>query len=495
MKKAPPRNFYVNPKQQAFIQAPQKRKGFVGGRAAGKTTTYAIHNRLCFNYLPRAKRFTAGLTFNQILNKTLPSAIDAWTQMGLREYNKAEPKLGGHYVVCQKPPADWIKPFQSPRNYENCISFINGYTIEMLSMDRPDSNRGGNYDGGDVDESALMKKEVISKVLMPSIRGNKYRFNHYLHQSFTHYTSAAWLPEGQWIYEYEEMSKANPERYFYQEATAYDNIEVVGAEYIEDMKAEMSTLEFDVEVLNKRLKKLPNTFYPSFDTNRHCRWNTHYYAYDDQSGIWQVSNNDCDANRELELSFDFNSAFTSMIVCQEHGREFRCLNALYVKDGDFNKVIALTDLFCETYKDHRKKDTVFIYGDRNGNNRNPGADKTFYQQIIDRLVAKGWKPKLMVQGLDPDHKLKHLVINELLAETNPRLPVIRINQNTCKYLIISIQNSPILPDWKKDKRSERLLIDQAQATHLSDCFDNIVFRKYAKCFGYLAAKSQRVRII
>lgn len=46
---------------------------------------------------------------------------------------------------------------------------------------------------------------------------------------------------------------------------------------------------------------------------------------------------------------------------------------------------------------------------------------------------------------------------------NPRrhsLPRLRMNQNTCKALIFSMQNSPIGPELKKDKSSEGTSLQQ-----------------------------------
>ncbi|RDC63279.1 hypothetical protein [Adhaeribacter pallidiroseus] len=472
---------YVNDKQRRFLSARQKRRGFVGGRGSGKSTVYGHRTYLNYNALARAKFFLAGLTYNQAYTKTLPSAMDAWHACGLREFDK---KTGlGHYVVCQRPPAHFMKPYQAPRKYENAITFINGYTIEVLSMDRPDSGRGGNYDGGDVDESALFKREVIFKVLRPMIRGNIYRFTHYLHQSFCDYTSVPWLPSGQWVFETEENAKSHPEDYFFLESTAYDNVAVLGAGYLAGLKQEMSSIEFDVEVMNKRLKKLPNSFYPAFNEDRHLKFDTYSYQYDEETGIWVMGNNFYKPSAPLETSWDFNAAFTSMIVCQETSSEFRCVDALWKKQAeDKSLVIALTEQFCEDYAGHQCKE-VLIYGDRNGNNKSAGDNKTFYDHIQETLRANGWEPTLMVEGLDPDHRLKHILINELLAETNSRLPKIRLHQDKCKFLAISIQNSPILPDWKKCKKSEGLLMEQERATHLADCFDNIVYRKYAHMFG------------
>lgn len=469
------RRVYVNAKQEAFLQARQKRRSFVGGRGSGKSTVLGHQTRQEFNYLARAKVFLAGLTYNQILTKTLPSAMDAWSQNGLVEYEK---ELGyGHFVVGKRPPPHWIKPYQQPRNFENAISFINGYCIEMLSLDRPDTARGGNYDGGHMDESALIKEDVLNTILLPMIRANRHRFSHYMHHTFCDYTSAAWLPEGQWIYKTEERAKKDPQDAFFLESTAYDNFAVLGEPYFKNLKESLSQMQWDVEVMNKRLKKLPNSFYPNFLPSRHCVWNTYHYQEQD-NGLVIPSDSDCDSNRPIDLSWDFNAAFTSFIVTQEHGNEERFLNALFVKESDTNVVDAAATLFCDTYQGHRKKE-VAIYGDRNGNNKSAGSNYTFYQQIVNKLTERGWTCRMMVEGLDPDHRLKHFLLNEMLAETNPRLPLVRINQNKCKNLIISIQQSPITPDWKKNKTSEKYLLLQEHATHFSDCFDNLLYKKYA----------------
>jgi hypothetical protein len=471
------RRVYVNDKQKSFLATKAKRRCFQGGRGSGKSTVKGHLDAQRALNLPRAKVFTAGLTYNQVLNITMASAMAMWRFYGLHEY---DPKTGmGHYVVCKKPPHHFYKPYQAPRNYKHAITFINGFTIEMLSMDRSDLARGGNYDGGDIDESALMKRDIVFKVLRPMIRANQYRFTHHLHHTFCDYTSVPWLPRGQWVFETEELAKKDPDNYHFVESTAYDNVAVLGERYIENLKAEMSALEYDVEVMNKRLTKLPNSFYHAYNPERHMVFNTYGYDYDDESGLWLTSNVFYHKNSPLETSWDFNAAFTSMIVCQEKGNEFRCIDALYIKEQtEQSKVEALADKFIETYKDQECKE-VLIHGDRNGNNHSAGSTKTFYEMIMDRLKAAGWECTLMVQGLDPDHRLKHILINEILEEKNPRMPIIRMHQEKCKFLGISIQNSPITPDWKKDKRSERELIEQERATHLSDCFDNIVYRKYA----------------
>jgi hypothetical protein len=478
------RRVYVNEKQRQFLSARQKRRTFVGGRGSGKTTVAGHETRMEMNFLPRAKFFLAGLTYTQLLKNTLPSMQDAWTAHGLRKFDS---KLGiGHYVVGKEPPSDWIRPYQAPAGYDNCVSFINGYTLQLISLDRPELARGGNYDGGHLDESALVKREHVAKILRPMIRGNIYRFTHYLHQTFCDYTSVPWLPSGQWVFETEEKAKENPEEYFYLESTAYDNVDVLGEKYLSFLRGEMTQLEWDIEVMNMRVNKVPNSFYPNLNEDKHGVWKTYSYEYDEATGVTLPTTTDRTARKPIETSWDFNAAFTSMIVCQEKGNEFRCLDELWVKNSTTNVLESLVTKFCDEYEQHEAKHMI-IYGDRNGNNKNILSNKTFYQIIQEKLAERGWTSQLMVEGLDPDHRLKHIAINEILAETNPRLPIIRINRNKCKFLLISMGQAPINPDWTKNKNSEKSTsLPQERATHLSDCFDNIVYRKYGKSFGVRA---------
>jgi hypothetical protein len=479
-KRSTARRVYVNEKQRQFLSARQKRRTYVGGRGSGKTSVAGHQTRMEMNYLPRAKVFLAGLTYTQLSLNTLPAMEESWKAHGLTEY---DPKSGlGHYVKGRRPPDNWIKPYQAPLKYENVVSFINGYTVQMISLDRPELARGGNFDGGHIDESALIKEEHVNKILRPMIRGNIYRFSHHLHQTFCDYTSVPWLPTGQWVFKTEDLAKTDPEDYFFLESTAWDNVDVLGKKYLRDLRNGMSQLEWDIEVMNKRLTKLPNSFYPAFNEEKHGVWKTYTYSYDEETGLTLPSETDRDTKRPIEASFDFNAAFTSLIACQENGNEFRVLDAMWVKQSDTSVIDALVTKFCDEYASHERKHLI-IYGDRNGNNKQSNSNLTYYQQIQAKLQERGWSSDIMVQGLDPDHRLKHLAITELMAETNPRLPVIRINRNKAKFLIISIQNSPIKPDWTKDKGSEGKKIEQERATHLSDCFDNIVYRKYGHLFG------------
>lgn len=479
MTEAIQKEIYVNEKQLAILQAKQRRKVLLAGRGFGKTTVGGFHFLDCAAHLPRAKFFLLGITYNQIQSILLPPMIETWAIRGMKEYDPI--KKIGHYVIGRNPPNGFASPFQPVKNYENVITFFNGFTIAMLSFDRPNSNRGGNYDGGVIDEAVLINKERYDKEIKPTIRGNIYKYPdiHYHHSELL-MSSQSWTITGDWFPDLELDAKANPEEVFFIEGNAYDNVAVLGQRYIKDLETDLPLLIFQVEVLNLRRKKIPNCFYDELNEEKHCYVNTYGYDYN-ESGLLVTKTDSTDYNKKLplEVSFDFNAAFNSCIIGQEvitnTGIEARIINNLFVK----NKVIKyLVDDVIEKYRGH--DNTIMIWGDRNGNNKQADSEFTYYQQIEKQFKEAKFTTKLMVKDrLDPYHALKHTVINKLLAESDIKLPRIRFNKNKCKATILSMQAAPITPDFKKDKRAEsNPTLPQEKATHLSDCVDNWIYPKY-----------------
>lgn len=470
---------YVNPKQLQLLQSYQRIKVFLAGRGGGKTTVAGFFIRQVLTVLARAKFFMLGLTYNQIQSIFLPPMLAALETCGIFEYvSDSEP---GHYVVGRKPPAHWASPYQKVKNYDNVITFFNGFTIVMLSFDRSDRNRGGNYDGGILDEAVLINKERFDKEIRTMVRGNIYKFpdNHW-HHNILILSSQSWTSSGDWVPDMEVAAAENPDDMFYIEGTAYDNIDALGPRYIKDLQRDLPLTIFQVEVLNQRRKKLPNTFYDEFADDRHCYFNTFLYS-PDQSGRLVTASDSTDYNPDLplEVSFDFNAAFNSCIIGQEHQkgleREARIINNFFVKNKTFNYLV---DDVINYYTGHKNK--VLIWGDRNGNNKSADSEQTYYERIQKQFRDAGFITELMVKDrLDPFHAMKHHVINSLLAEKESILPKIRVNQNKCKALITSIQSAPVMGDFKKDKSSERdTKLPQEKATHLSDAFDNWIYPKY-----------------
>lgn len=155
------------------------------------------------NYFPWPNSFLAGFYLHALTSNTLPTVVGP-RPLQIRLRNRRGALHQGH-----ASPGEWVKPYLPPNNYENVISFLNGYTIQLLSTNRATLARGGDYGFGHIDELALLKEEHANKILMPMIRGNIHRFAHHLHQTFRDYTSVPRLPADQWVFKTADLTKSN----------------------------------------------------------------------------------------------------------------------------------------------------------------------------------------------------------------------------------------------------------------------------------------------
>jgi len=475
MQSSSPKQIYWNAKQIEFLQARQRFKTFLGGRGSGKSTVIGGQTYLRLREMPRAKFFLSSSTYNQILTKTLPAIESKLNEFGLVD--------GKHYVVGKRPPAHFTLPFQPPRKYENVLTCWNGYTIECLSLDRADLARGGSYCGGDVDEAALVSREHYTKVLLPSVRGFRHKFTSDLYGNVNLYTSIPWKPSGYWILEGEEKAQAQPDKNFWLEANAWDNVAVLGEEYIRDLEAELPYLEFLVEVMNKRIRKSESAFYHRFDPDRHTY--TVKYLYDTgERGI--ITNGVADPHYKpdalLDITFDFSGWFNCATVWQEGMADKRkaeyCLHQFFVKQ-DEGKVGELVDRICQHYAGHRWK-LARLWGEPRGHDRKPDTVDTIYQILVKRFAQNGWKAEVRTPvGQVRKHKERNYLMNEVLAEEAGTMPLLRFNDQTCKDVIIAMQVTSIREDFGKDKRKESdRLYPQEHAPHFTDGVDYLIEQKH-----------------
>ncbi|GAB3790129.1 hypothetical protein GCM10028818_59790 [Spirosoma horti] len=468
----------VNEKQAIFLNAVTTHKyevaAMVGGRGSGKSVTLGDFLMYAVEELPRARCGWGVKTVAKAKSKLTAGIKAAWLRWGIVEYDF---KTGlGCFCLWREPPAHFERPYQSPDNWENCISFPNGFVIEMESFKlSADENRGSNFDLYVIDEGLNFKKAWL-KVVLPTLRANVGKFDSCLHQMLAVFSSPPWTPEGAWIHEIEDLSKKEPKNYFYLEVMTKDNQAFLPPNYIPRLRKQLTRLEFQVEVEGKRISKLPNGFYPSFQYTLH--------AVKDETDIEEleatVYNGEpfYDSNQELEVSLDFNAHFTSCTIWQSEEGLSRQVDNLFVKESDEGLTMAqtLAARFKVEYFNHRKKN-VTLTGDRNGKNKSAGSTDSMFDQVAKLLRPEGWLVTVSPLNYNPPHKDKFVLINDVLSERDPSLFRVRIDGNKCKATIISIENSPLKSDYSKDKGSESSGMEQERATHLSDTVDYYIIWK------------------
>jgi hypothetical protein len=373
----------------------------------------------------------------------------------------------------------------------------------MASQDRPETSRGFNIDAVFNDESATMSIDFISKVLKPGIRDNKdKRFaNEIFFHSHCDFTSASWTLQGNHIYKTEELWLSEqherkiwtqeqlhdtPPKYLYLESTALDNPQT-GLAYMERLKEEMYELEYTVEVENKRVSSLPDGFYHSFSTAKHCYWDKQWYDYNDKNGVTISLSTDYRTDKPLEITLDFNAEIVWGLVCQDAGKEWRVVNSKYIKPSmnqEASIVIRLAEWFCQTYHNQTNRD-VFIYGDPGGNSRTANTSNhnlPFFDQFCKVLIDNNFKIYRRELRSYPRHRDKYLLNNLILSEEKNNTPRIRFNQITCKVLIIALQSAKVVEGnlYEKNKKSEANLKNRELATDSTDALDYWLWAKASK---------------
>ncbi len=472
---------YYNYPQLVMKLSSRPHKMGIWGRGTGKTTILGDEIVDIVELMPRGKIGFCGLTYFHLKTKSLPAIIDQWERRGY--YRDL------HYFIGHKPPKSykWVDPYQPPMDYQHCISFYNGAIVELISFDRPEMARSGNYDYIFGDEITRLKKSALDSDVLASNRGNKFRFGHLRqHHGTMFFGTMPITQEAQWVFDHENYMDQDPDEFLYLEASALDNAEVLGEKYFRDNKRMMPSVVYDLEILNKRPQINLNGFYPLL-TKGHFYSASYNYTYYDAAEAAAVDSRgdlDCDPARPLDFSLDFGSRINCAVVGQEHGMEYRGIKNFYVDHPGI--IDDLVDSFT-TYYEHHKQKMVYLWGGADGRTHKANSKLTYFEQVTKLLQLKGWTVQLMYPGVEAGHMAKYLFWNNFLKEEHPGVPVFRMNENNCSHTIVSMQNAPIKPlEIKKDKRSEAdLKLPQWKATHLSDAMDNLVYWKYFQAFDSL----------
>ena len=482
----PIRDIELNLMQAAAIIANTHKKikniAIKAARGSGKSTVLGWFVKEAVKQMPRSTGIIVGETFVQIKTRTLPSTKEGMEMFGLYE--------GVDYVVgkCGQQ-FGFEMPFQAPDSWSNVIHFRNGAIAVMVSLDNPNSGRGLNSYWVIGDEAALLSYERLYNNVLTTLRATKEIFSNktMLHaQIFV--TSVPMTKKGEWIHEREKLAQKEPHNYAFIKANAYVNAHNLKTGWIDDMRKEaLSKTIFNAEILNIDPKGVQDGFYGQLKPK-------HYYQYkyniDLLGGVAEDFKPSCKYDQDLvrgvplQMNLDFGGNINCMTVAQ-HLKSINTVN--FIKEFFRKHPDKLDDVvqdFLDYYEPHKATfNEVHIYRDKSGAKKEANSKTTLVQDVIIKLKAAGWKViDKTPETNNPGHLEKWRVINEILSETNATLPVVRINQDNCPNLIISMENAPAKSNdgFEKDKSSERSKVTlQEHATHFSDTLDYNLFWQFA----------------
>lgn len=298
-------------------------------------------------------------------------------------------------------------------------------------------------------------------------------------------------------------------------ASTLENVDVLGEEYIRQMKRDLPPYTFMVSILNVKIKKSNDGFYSNLDID-------HVHGYINDSGIdpltmanWSTQKatgiidgkkitsesyqpdlkelserNDCRMDADcvndlpLYLAFDYNANINTLVVGQVYQRDgveaVNVIKSFYVKNE--RKLRELVDDFSRYYAPKRavNRDVVYFYDATAKQGASYAlTDERFYQAVIKELKRNGWNVTGIDMGVPEKHEVKHRIINNGLAGIE--YPAIRINQLNNPDLIIAMQLCEVsigYQGFRKDKSQEKKPeteenLPLQQRTDFTDAFDSL----------------------
>lgn len=466
-------------------------------------------------------------------SNTLPAICKALSEWGYVQ--------NIHYVVGHKAPAsmgyrDPVRPLTG-EGWANAFHFWNGTVMVILSFSQSMSANSMSIDWIIGPEAKFLNYDKIKTEVNPANRGNVQYFGHCPHHHSTCYSSD--MPTsgvGRWLLDkvnemnndhinlirtlYKELMeyKRKPltehvqkkisrlqkdldlaRRYqppvrpeagkqreytlFYGEYDIFDNLEVVGEDYIWQMKRDSPALVWRTAFLNERIFKIANGFYSALDEN------VHFYTPSDNGRLsalgsdWNrleksgcLGDGDLDFNAPLHIAFDANASICTAVAGQKDEGTLRVLKSFYVKTP--SKLTDLVKRVADYYRPKLNKE-IIVYYDHTFTWENATSTESYADTIERTFIAEGYQVNMVYVGQAPKHDWKHLMIDRSL-KGDPDFLWIQFNLYNNEFLKIAMEQAGIRQGrngFEKDKSVESTE-DTADnpdeyKTHVTDAFDTL----------------------
>ncbi|RXE68285.1 hypothetical protein ED328_07565 [Muribaculaceae bacterium Isolate-001 (NCI)] len=499
----------------------------VAGRRTGKTDSIAAP--FVLRNMQRMAGSTGGIvvpTFKHGLTNTLPGLLAAWKRWGFIN--------GIHYVVGRKPPKSFAKPITEPHDYEHVISFYNGSIAIIISQDRPGSSNSLTLSWLLVDEAKFIDYDKLKDETLPANGGIK---SHFGHHSFNHsimiLSDMPQTKRGSWFLHYREKMDADliaaieatvyeiwriksriralntsnspvPDylknhlrrldrslnqmrsvAVYYKEYSSIENLQLLGENYIKQMKRDLTPLTFQTSILCQRIGIAKDGFYSSMK-ERH-KYNASDFAALDT--VWQQfaaapdsldsrpSALDCTMDADVNplaplcIGMDYNANINWLVVGQPSGKRLNIVKSFYVKFE--RKLPELVADFCAYYATHQNKTVVFYYESTALGGNYAVNDQDFRWVIIHEFERHGWRVEDVYLGNPMRHDEKYLLINQGFAGKQRLMPF--FNRQNNDDLILAIQAAGVSRGrlgFRKDKAGEKLAeTEEDRLEHRTDGTD------------------------
>ena len=495
----------------------------VAGRRTGKTDSIAAP--FVLRNMQRMPGSTGGIvvpTFKHGLTNTIPGLLAAWKRWGFIE--------GVHYVVGRKPPKTFKQPIIDPKDYEHVISFYNGSVAVIISQDRPGSSNSLTLSWLLVDEAKFIDYQKLKDETLPANGGIKSHFGkHSFNHSIMILSDMPQTTKGSWFLHYKDkmdaeliatiegtvyeiwrtkerirslnangepvpahlkgylrrldrnLNKMRSVAVYYREYSSIENLQLLGENYIKQMKRDLTPLTFQTSILCQRIGIAKDGFYSSmreahkYDANDNQYLDTLGYDYDFAT-LDARADADVDPDAPICIGMDYNANINWIVAGQPRDRRLNVIKSFYVKFE--RKIPALIDDFCRYYATHRNKTVVFYFDATALGSNYAVNDQDFRWWVVHEFERHGWMVEAVYLGNPMRKEEKYLLINQAFAGKQRLTPF--FNRSNNEDLILAIQSAGVRRGrngFDKDKSGEKLAESEEDLlehrTDGTDAFDTL----------------------
>ncbi len=508
----------------------------VAGRRTGKTDSIAAP--FVLRNMQRMPGSTGGIvvpTFKHGLTNTLPGLFAAWKRWGFIR--------GVHYVIGRKPPKTFAKPIIEPAEYEHVISFYNGSCAVIISQDRPGSSNSLTLSWLLIDEAKFIDYNRLKEESLPANGGIKSHFGkHSCNHSILILSDMPQTQKGSWFLHYKDkmdvevirgiegliydiwklkermkalkksgkdvpkamvyqlrhkdkqLNQLRSVATYYKEYSSIENLQLLGENYIRQMKRDLTPLTFQTSILCQRIGIAKDGFYSSMrEKHKYDASNFEYLDhvaqsfYEEEKAPFPSGEGwgealDCRADRDCNplapicIGMDYNANINWIVAGQPSGRRLNVLKSFYVKFE--RKLPALIDDFCSYYQFHQNKTVVFYYDTTALGSNYAVNEQDFRWVIIHEFERHGWTVNDVYLGNPMRHDEKYLLINQAFAGKQRLMPF--FNRQNNDDLILAIQAAGVTRGrngFHKNKAGEKLAESEEDLlehrTDGTDAFDTL----------------------
>lgn len=505
----------------------------VAGRRTGKTDSIAAP--FVLRNMQRMAGSTGGIvvpTFKHGLTNTLPGLFAAWKRWGYIR--------GVHYVIGRKPPKTFAKPITEPADYEHVISFYNGSCAVIISQDRPGSSNSLTLSWLLIDEAKFIDYNKLKDETLPANGGIKSFFGkHSFNHAIMILSDMPQTQKGSWFLHYEkkmdsevieaikglvydiwklkermralkkgsvpipkameyqlrhkdkQLNQLRSIATYYKEYSSIENLQLLGENYIRQMKRDLTPLTFQTSILCQRIGIAKDGFYSSMrEKHKYDASDMEYLDnvaqcfYADSSTVPDAFASGLDARADKDINphapicigMDYNANINWIVAGQPSGRRLNVLKSFYVKFE--RKLPALIDDFCSYYAHHPNKTVVFYYDTTALGSNYAVNDQDFRWVIIHEFERHGWNVVDVYLGNPMRHDEKYLLINQGFSGKQRLMPF--FNRQNNDDLILAIQAAGVTRGrngFHKDKGGEKLAESEEDLlehrTDGTDAFDTL----------------------